>query len=67
MARVEGKVLFMITSPRTPAKMIPEIDLLAKNFEGEEWNPTSQEEFMDILLESHKIEVVGNIFDSLKK
>ena len=67
MARVEGKVLFMITSPRTPAKMIPEIDLLTKNFEGEEWNPTSQEEFMDILLESHKIEVVGNIFDSLKK
>lgn len=49
MARVDGKVLFMITSPRTPAKMIPEIDLLAKNFEGEEWDETSQKEFMEIL------------------
>ena len=59
MARVEGKVLFMITSPRTPAKMIPEIDLLAKNFEGEEWNPTSQEEFMDILREENFFNGIG--------
>ena len=31
---IDSKVLFITTSPRTPEKMIPEIDLLSKNFEG---------------------------------
>ena len=39
----------MITSPRSPEKMIPEIDLLAKNFSGKPWNKENQEGFMEVL------------------
>lgn len=39
----------MTTSPRTPEKMIPEIDLLAKNFTGKEWNVQTQIQFMQLL------------------
>ena len=39
----------MTTSPRTPAKMIPEIDLLVKNFEGQPWNKDTQIKFMEVL------------------
>lgn len=49
MARVDNPVLFMTTSPRTPAKMIPEIDLLVKNFEGQPWNKDTQIKFMEVL------------------
>ena len=35
---IDSKVLFITTSPRTPEKMIPEIDLLSKNFESKKWN-----------------------------
>lgn len=49
MARLDSKVLFMITSPRTPAKMIPEIDILYKDFNGEKWNSTTQKKFMEVL------------------
>ena len=49
MARLDSKVLFMITSPRSPEKMIPEIDLLAKNFSGKPWNKENQEGFMEVL------------------
>lgn len=38
-----------MTSPRTPDKMIPEIDLLIKNFDGQNWNKANQTAFMDIL------------------
>ena len=37
MARLDNKVLFFTTSPRTPAKMIPEIRLLHEQFEGQIW------------------------------
>lgn len=34
MARIDNKLLFFTTSPRTPAKMIPEIKLLiSKSFQ----------------------------------
>ena len=49
MARVDNPVLFMTTSPRTPAKMIPEIDLLVKKFEGQPWNKDTQIKFMEVL------------------
>lgn len=43
----------MITSPRTPSKMIPEIDLLARNFNGKVWDSESQAQFMEILREEN--------------
>ena len=49
MARIDSKVLFMITSPRTPERMIPEIDLLQRNFNGQNWNTTTQKAFMEVL------------------
>lgn len=49
MARIDSKVLFMITSPRTPERMIPEIDLLQKNFSGQHWNTKTQKAFMEVL------------------
>ncbi|MFA6858305.1 MAG: AlwI family type II restriction endonuclease [Bacteroidales bacterium] len=49
MATVESKILFVTTSPRTPAKMIPEIRLLKQNFVGKEWNSETQCAFMELL------------------
>lgn len=37
MARIDNKALFFTTSPRTPAKMIPEIRLLFEQFDGQVW------------------------------
>lgn len=49
MARIDSQVLFLTTSPRTPEKMVPEIELLVENFEGREWNSETQIGFMEIL------------------
>ncbi|MBT1696040.1 AlwI family type II restriction endonuclease [Fulvivirgaceae bacterium PWU4] len=49
MARIDSKVIFVTTSPRTPAKMIPEIELLNTHFSGQEWNTHTQREFMERL------------------
>ena len=49
MARVDNPIVFMTTSPRTPAKMVPEIDLLIKNFEGQPWHKETQTSFMEVL------------------
>ncbi len=49
MARIDSKVVFVTTSPRTPAKMIPEIDLLYQNFAGQKWNNDTQIAFMELL------------------
>lgn len=46
---IDSKILFITTSPRTPEKMIPEIDLLNKNFEGKKWNSETQISFMELL------------------
>lgn len=51
MARVDSKVLFITTSPRTPSKMIPEIALLGEHFSGKKWDKDTQEAFMEVLKE----------------
>lgn len=48
----DTRTLFFITSPRTPNKIIPEIALLNELFEGKNWNPRTQEAFMNALIES---------------
>ena len=49
MARIDSQLLFLTTSPRTPEKMIPEIGLLIRHFNGQEWNNASQRAFMEVL------------------
>lgn len=46
MAYLKGKTLFFTTSPRTPLKMVQEIQVLHENFEGKEWNVNTQTEFI---------------------
>ncbi len=53
MSRIDSKVVFVTTSPRTPAKMIPEIELLNAHFAGHVWNNESQIAFMDLLKEEN--------------
>ncbi|HBK29763.1 MAG TPA: AlwI family type II restriction endonuclease [Parabacteroides sp.] len=53
MARIDSKVIFVTTSPRTPAKMIPEIALLKEHFTGKEWNHEAQVAFMELLREEN--------------
>lgn len=53
MARIDSKVVFITTSPRTPTKMIPEIELLNAHFAGQVWNNESQIAFMDLLKEEN--------------
>lgn len=49
MARLDSKVIFVTTSPRTPAKMVPEIALLSEHFAGQVWDNTTQVAFMECL------------------
>ena len=49
MARIDSQLLFLTTSPRTPEKMIPEIELLITHYAGKQWNRETQCGFMDIL------------------
>jgi hypothetical protein len=63
MARLSNKVLFFTTSPRTPAKMIPEIRLLYDKFEGKKWDKSTQEQFTDELVASSFFEGVGSPSD----
>lgn len=53
MARIDSKVIFVTTSPRTPAKMIPEIELLNAHFSGQRWNNDTQRAFMELLKEEN--------------
>jgi len=53
MARIDSKVIFVTTSPRTPAKMIPEIELLNTHFAGQKWNKDTQLAFMELLKEEN--------------
>lgn len=59
MARIDNKLLFFTTSPRTPAKMIPEIQLLCEKFTNKPWNKTTQEQFIDELADSSFFEGKG--------
>lgn len=46
MASLRGnRFLFFTTSPRSPMKMVPEIELLGNLLEGETWNTDSQKKF----------------------
>lgn len=45
----KNKMLFFTTSPRTPFKMIPEIELLGKNFSGKKWDKETQIDFIKLL------------------
>lgn len=60
MAYLKNKTLFFTTSPRTPSKMIPEIELLSKRFTGQKWNKQSQVAFIDILAQSEFFEGIGS-------
>ncbi len=51
MRPISGRVLFFVTSPRSPLKMIPEIKLLTENFTGQKWSPNTQERFMNVLFQ----------------
>lgn len=53
MAKIDSKVIFVTTSPRTPAKMIPEIGLLNTHFAGQKWNTETQRAFMELLREEN--------------
>lgn len=43
------RMLFFTTSPRTPFKMIPEIELLGNNFSGQKWDKRTQVDFIELL------------------
>lgn len=53
MGSINSKVIFVTTSPRTPAKMIPEIGLLNAHFAGKRWNKETQHAFMALLREEN--------------
>ncbi len=60
MAYLKNRALFFTTSPRTPSKMIPEIQLLSEHFTGEKWNRQSQIAFIDLLAQSGFFEGRGS-------
>lgn len=53
MATIDSKVIFVTTSPRTPAKMVPEIGLLHIHLAGQQWNNETQKAFMELLREEN--------------
>lgn len=57
---IDSKIVFMTTSPRTPEKMIPEIDLLSKNFNDKKWNSSTQTQFMKLLRDENFFHGSGN-------
>ncbi len=57
---IDSKVLFITTSPRTPEKMIPEIDLLRRKLEGKKWNTETQIAFMELLRNENFFNGSGN-------
>lgn len=52
MAYLKNKVLFFTTSPRSPEKMIPELQILDENFKGQKWTKKTQAEYTGLLAES---------------
>lgn len=63
MARLQGRTLFFITSPRTPMKMCPEIEILVNDFNGRTWNTQTQEDFMRCLVAAPNFEGAGSSKD----
>lgn len=60
MARLRDNTLFFTTSPRTPSKMIPEIELLCEKFSGCKWNEVTQVGFIDELANAEFFEGKGS-------
>lgn len=60
MAYLSSKFLFFTTSPRSPAKMIPEISLLNQEFSGKRWNKETQIAFIKSLAASDFFEGSGS-------
>lgn len=60
MAYLKSKTLFFTTSPRTPLKMIPEIEILSECFEGKVWNSDTQIEFIKKLAEGKDFQGEGS-------
>ena len=60
MAYLKSKTLFFTTSPRTPLKMIPEIEVLEKYFSGKVWNSDTQVEFIKKLAEGRDFQGEGS-------
>ncbi len=60
MAYLKSKTLFFTTSPRTPLKMIPEIEVLERYFEGKVWNPDTQVEFIKKLAKGKDFQGKGS-------
>ncbi|WP_195927274.1 AlwI family type II restriction endonuclease [Turicibacter sanguinis] len=56
MARAirDQKILFFVTSPRSPFKMIPDIRLLIDNMEGQQFDKKNQEKFGELLRGSNE-------------
>lgn len=63
MAIIKNKLLFFTTSPRTPIKIIPEIQLLYENFGGKLWNKETQEQFIEKLAQSNFFKGKGSLSD----
>ena len=63
MARLQGKTLFFITSPRSPLKMQPEIALLSREFAGRRWNTATQVNFMEALANDSNFKGTGSSGD----
>ena len=60
MVRLQGRTLFFITSPRTPMKMLPEIEILVNNFSNRTWDIQCQEAFMTRLAVDPNFEGIGS-------
>lgn len=60
MAYLKSKTLFFTTSPRTPLKMIPEIEILEKYCVGRAWNADTQVEFIKRLAEGKDFQGEGS-------
>ena len=63
MAYLKSKTLFFTTSPRSPLKMIPEIEVLDKYFDGKVWNTDTQVEFIKKLADGSNFEGKGSAKD----
>ncbi len=63
MVRLQGRTLFFITSPRTPMKMLPEIEILVNNFSNRTWDIQCQEAFMTRLAVDPNFEGIGSSKD----
>lgn len=60
MAYLKSRTLFFTTSPRSPLKMIPEIEVLHNSFEGKIWNTDTQVAFIKKLAEGSNFEGRGS-------